>query len=67
MCIYTYIYIHPGELPHYGGFWPVPGVLCGVAKYVGSGDGVPQHGSGGSEKTARFRHRGWKFSLEVEF
>ena len=24
-----------------GGFVPVPAVLCGVAKYVGSGDGVP--------------------------
>ena len=29
-------------------------VVCGVTKYVGCGDGVPQNASGGSEKTARF-------------
>ena len=93
-CIYIYIY--PGELPHYppwphfrftplptrelpthinlhcknrylAGFGPVPAVHCGFWNYVGSGDGIPQHARGGSEKTTRSRHRGWIWFLEVEF
>ena len=36
------------------GFGPVPAVLCGFRNYVGSGDGVPQHASGVSEKRRVF-------------
>ena len=36
------------------GVGPVPVVLCGVAKYVGFGDGVPQHASGGLTKKRPF-------------
>ena len=57
ICIYIYMYPR-----HFSqckiGICEVLGlfqaVLCGVAKYVGSGDGVPQHASGGSERMARF-------------
>ena len=50
-----------------GGLVGAKSVVCGVTKYVGCGDGVPQHASGGSEETARFWHLGWTFCLEVEF
>ena len=36
------------------GFGAVPAVLCGFGNYVGSGDGVPQHASGVSEKRPVF-------------